>query len=314
MGGVGFAGRDLRSHGPSCCSHIAAVATASQPWVPPAVYAGVCGGACGHSGWRCGALVGLQLCEGCTNGVDIGVAVCGAADGLCGLDVVSFLLAWEEAVEELDTAASAVSVCTLETARRAPVVVGKMVGICVRSVLGLLVCRWDSSAGDICRRCLPAGSSGLLSVSARKVTRSAAEGSVRLWCRVPTDFLDPRGRCGVRGQCCQAALSRGALIALVGPGFGERSEWALLEIARGHLDGGSSVWALRVAGVCYLPRGPLGRRGPLALVPRGPVWAGFPPGKWVPDRPDVMSDQSLRMRRPALWCHRQCSRFKSSGV
>ena len=122
---------------------LTAVAPASQPWVPPAAYTAVCGGACGHSGRRCGLVVGMPLCEGCTDGVDVGVALCGAADGSCGLDVVSFVLAWEEAVEELDTSASAVLVCMLSAARRGRSLGGRMVGIFVRSIQGLLFCRPD---------------------------------------------------------------------------------------------------------------------------------------------------------------------------
>ena len=67
----------------------------------------------------------------------------------------------------------------------------------------------------------------------------------------------------------------------------------LLWIALGRHACGLSVWALRVAGACYLPREPMVRRGPLALVPRGSVWRGLPPGKWGPDRPGVVSDQGL---------------------
>ena len=88
-----------------------AVAPASQPSGPLAAFAGVCGCAFGRSDRRCGAVVVLLLREVCTDGADIGVALCGAADGLCGPGVVLFVLAWEEAVEELDTVAPAVPVC-----------------------------------------------------------------------------------------------------------------------------------------------------------------------------------------------------------
>ena len=65
----------------------------------------------------------------------------------------------------------------------------------------------DAVESDICRRCLLPGSFGLLSLSAWKVTRRAAEGGVRLWCRAPADLLDPRGSWGVRGECCPVAPS-----------------------------------------------------------------------------------------------------------
>ena len=55
--------------------------------------------------------MGFPLRDGCTNGTDIGVAVCGAADGSCGPGLVSFILVLEEAVEEPDAVAPAVSVC-----------------------------------------------------------------------------------------------------------------------------------------------------------------------------------------------------------
>ena len=186
---------------------VTAVAPASQPWAPPAAYAGVCGGACGHSCLRCGAVVGLPLREGCTDSVVISVAVCGAAGGLCGLGVLLFVLSWEEAVEELDTSASALLACRLSAARRACSVGWRMVHICVRFVRGFLVCRWGLAVGDICRRCLLPGWFGLLSVSAQKVTHRAAEGGVRLSCWVPADLLDPCGGCGVRGECCPVSLS-----------------------------------------------------------------------------------------------------------
>ena len=116
---------------------LTAAAAASQPLVPPAAYAGLCGGTCGHSGRCCGAVVGLLLRDGCTDSVEIGVAVCVATFGLCGLGVVLCVLGWEELVEELDTAVSAVSVCTLGATCCARSVGGRMVGMCVRSVRGL---------------------------------------------------------------------------------------------------------------------------------------------------------------------------------
>ena len=186
---------------------LTAAAPASQPWAPPAAYAHVCGGACGHSCLRCRAVVGLPLREGCTDSVVIGVAVCGAAGGSCGLGVLSFVLSWEEVVEELDTRASALLLCRLSAARRACSVGGRMVDICVRFVWGFLVCRSGLAVGDICRRCLLPSWFGLLSVSAQKVLRHAAEGGVRLSCWVPADLLDPCGGCGVRGESCPVSLS-----------------------------------------------------------------------------------------------------------
>ena len=94
---------------------LTAVTPVSQTFAPPAAYAGVCGGPCGHCGRCCGAVVGLPSCEGCTDGAETGVAVCGAANG-----VVRLVRVWEEAAEELDTAASALSVCTLSAARFGP--------------------------------------------------------------------------------------------------------------------------------------------------------------------------------------------------
>ena len=92
-----------------------------------------------------------------------------------------FVLAWEEAVGELDAMASAVSVCALSAAKSARSMRGNMVVIGVPSVRGLFVRRWGAAVGDICRRCRPLGSVGLLSSLAWKVTHRAAEGGVRLW-------------------------------------------------------------------------------------------------------------------------------------
>ena len=55
---------------------------------------------------------------------------------------------------------------------------------------------------------------------------------------------------------------------VVRPGLGERPGWAPFWSAWGRLSGGSSVWALPVAGACYLPRGAPG--------PSGTVGAGAP--------------------------------------
>ena len=144
---------------------------------------------------------------------------CWAAGGLCGPGVASFDLLWEEAVEKLDAVASAVSVCTLSAARCARSLGGRMVEICVRSVRGLFVRSWGTALGNICRRCLPPASSGLLSSSARRVTRRAAEGGLRLWCLLPADLLDPNGGLGVRGECCPVALSGARSSPWSGPGW-----------------------------------------------------------------------------------------------
>ena len=90
-----------------------------------------------------------------------------------------------------------------------------MVGICVLFVWGLLGRRWGSAMGQICWRFLPPGPSWLLSVSSWKVTRPAAEGGVRLWLRVPTDPLDPRG--GFRGS-----VSEGSVVRFPFPGSADR--------------------------------------------------------------------------------------------
>ena len=78
-------------------------------------------------------------------------------------------------------------------ARRARSVAGSNVKIGVWSVRGLCVLCLGLAAGDICLRCLPSGSFGLLLSSAWKVNRSAAEGGVRLWCRAPAESLAPCG-------------------------------------------------------------------------------------------------------------------------
>ena len=138
---------------------LTAVAPVSQPCAPPAAYSAVCGGPCGHSDWCCGAVLGLRSREGCTNGAEISVAVYPDASGPCCLLVVPLVRAREGEEEGPDAAASAVSTCTLSAAGRAYSVGGKMVWICVRSVRGLLVGRWAPAVGDICRRCVPPGSS-----------------------------------------------------------------------------------------------------------------------------------------------------------
>ena len=122
--------------------------------------------------------MGLPSIEKCTDRVEIGVAVCGAADGLCGLGVVPLIRLWEGAAEELDTAASAMSVDTLSAARQACSLGGRLVGICVLSVPGLFGRRWASAMGDPCRRCLPPDLSRLFLASSRKVIRRTAEGGV----------------------------------------------------------------------------------------------------------------------------------------
>ena len=81
--------------------------------------------------------MGLPSRGRCTDRAHVSVAVPGAADGSCGPGVVAFVPGWQEAPEELDAMASAVPVCALSAVKRARLVGGSMVGICVRSVLGL---------------------------------------------------------------------------------------------------------------------------------------------------------------------------------
>ena len=192
--------------------------------------------------------MGFPSRKRCTDSANIGVAVRRAADGSCVPRVVALILAWEEAVQQPDTMASAVSVRALSPAKRARSVGGSIDGIGVRSVRGLFVRRWGSPVGDICRRCCPLGSVGLLSSPAWKVNRRAAEGGVRLWCWAFADLLVPRGGCGVRGECCPVA-------------------------------------------------------------PSGAFWSSWSDQGWMLCR--IMAS---RMRRAALWYHRQCNRFRSTGV
>ena len=93
------------------------------------------------------------------------------------------------------------------------------------------------------------------------------------------------------------------MIAVVRPGVGERPEWAPLWTAWGRQVGGWSVQALRVAGASHLPRGSLLCRGPLALVPRGPVRRGLPPGMGGPDGSDVVLEQGLSDAEGSLVVH-----------
>ena len=134
------------------------------------------------------------LREGCT---EIVFLVRGAANGSCGPGVVVFVLARDEAVEEQDTMAAAVSVCVPSAAKRARSEGRSMVGIRVLSVRGLFVRRCGSGVGDICRRCFQPGLVGLLSSLAWKVSRCAAEGGVQLWCWALRNILVPRGGCRV---------------------------------------------------------------------------------------------------------------------
>ena len=162
--------------------------------------------------------------------------------------------------------AFAVPVRALSAATRARLLGGSKVGIGGPSVRGLSARRWGSAVGDICRRCRPLGSVGLPSMPAWKVTCPAAEGGVRPLCWAFADLPVPRGGCGFRGECRPAAPSGACWSKWLGWG------WAPLRITWGCYSSWSSVRALRVAGVCYLPRGPLGRWGPLALVSLGSVW------------------------------------------
>ena len=175
-----------------------------------------------------GAAMGFRLSEGCTAGADIGIALRGAADGSCALGVVVFVLAWEEAVEEPDAVAPAVSVCAPSAAKRARLVDGSMVGIGVRFARGLFVSRWGLAVADIGPRCPPPGWVALLLSSAWKVTRLPAQGGMRLWYRALDNLLVPRGGCGIRGECCPVAPFRGVLVVVVRPGVGEQPQWAPL--------------------------------------------------------------------------------------
>ena len=108
----------------------------------------------------------------------ISVSLYAGRDGWCGPSLVAFVLAWEEAVQEPDAMAFVLPVRALRAAKRTRCVAGSMVKIGVRSVQGLLVRRWGSAVGDICRRCRPLGLVGLLSSAAWTVTCCAAEGTV----------------------------------------------------------------------------------------------------------------------------------------
>ena len=59
------------------------------------------------------------------------------------------------------------------------------------------------------------------------------------WPRCPREVLPGR-------------FIRGALIAVVRPWVGVRRVWAPLWIAWGRHSGGLTLWALQVAGACYL--------------------------------------------------------------
>ena len=85
---------------------LAAVAPISQSCASRAVYIGVRGGPCGCSGRCFPAVLGPRSRGGCTDGVEAGVAACGAANGSRGLGVVLLVRVWEGAAEELDKAAS----------------------------------------------------------------------------------------------------------------------------------------------------------------------------------------------------------------
>ena len=135
-------------------------------------------------------------------------------------------------------------------------------------VRGLFVCRWGSAAGDISRRFLPPGSSGLLLSSAWKVTFRAAWGGVRLWCWAPADLLAPRGGCGVREEA--------------GRGWTNSQSGLRAGSHRGATPGG------RLRGLCeWLVR----------ATCLGESWAVRDSWRWCPvamlDCRDVLSDQGL---------------------
>ena len=183
------------------------VAPASYAWVPFAAYAGLCGGACGRFGRDAGLRFGFRCARAAPTAL-ISVLPC------VGPPMVRTALVWcpssslwEEAVEEPDAVAPGVLVCAPSAAKGARSVGWSMGGIGVRSVRGLFLRRSGLAASDICRWCLRAGSSGLFSSSAWKVTRFAAEAGLWLWCRAPADLLAPRGGCGVREESCPAAPS-----------------------------------------------------------------------------------------------------------
>ena len=249
-----------------------------------------------------------------TEGADIGVAVRGAVDGSCGPCVVVFVLGWEEASEKLDAMVSAVSVCALSAAKCARSVGGSMVGIGVRFVRGLFVRRWGSAVGDICRWCCQLGLVGLLSSPAWMVTCCAAEGGPRLWCWAVADLLVPRCGCIVRGECC-----------LVAPSGARWSSW----FGRGWTNGqsglccgshGGAILVGRLCGLCEWPVRTTCVGGPWAVGDRWGWWPVALSGPSSSRGGGVGIVQMLcrigasRMRRAALWCHRQCNWFGSSGV
>ena len=310
------AGRGLLGHGKWCRSHVDFGDPCLVPLGPPCgvCVAGVCGGAGGRSGGCCGAAVGFLIHKGCTYGADIGVDVRGAADGSCGPGVVVFVLVWEEAVEELDAMAPAVSVCVPSAAKRASSVGGSMVGIAVRSIQGLIVRRWRSAVGDICRRCLRPGSVGLLSSQAWKVSRHAAQGGVQLWCWALADLLVPRGACGVRGVCCPVAPTGLRWSSLSDQGWANERSGLLCKSHRAAIPVG------RLCGLCEWLVGVTSLGGTWAVGDRWrwcPValsGQGGPRGSGVRIVQMLCRIRASRKRRAALWCHRQCNRFRSSGV
>ena len=116
---------------------------------------------------------------------------CGIPEWSCGLGVALPSCALEGAADELDVAFSAGALCVSKAARRARLVDGRMMGIRVYSVLGLLGCRWGSAVRDIGRRCLPRGPLWLLPASSRKSIHHSAGGSVRMWLWAPVVPLVP---------------------------------------------------------------------------------------------------------------------------
>ena len=136
---------------------------------------------------------------------------------------------------------------------------------------------------------------------------------MRLWCRAPTVSLDPAA----------VAVSEGSAVRFLHPGCADRRgpagvdkppEWAPLLIEWGRHTGRLSVWALQVTGACYLPRGPWAVSYRSRWCPVVLSGVGGPRRSGVRIVQIFCRIRASQMRRAALWCHRQCSWFTSSGV